>query len=256
MNALPGRLFLKISFALLALAWASVPALGQEGELDKSPPKALTPDEIIQKFTANEKQWKNVREQYTFHQEIKVQTLNGNDVIGDYRQVAEISYKDGKRTKSILLAPQSSLTLSPEDVEDLESRSSFTISTDELPIYNVTYVGRQKLDELHCYAFDVAPKQMEKGKRYFQGRIWVDDRDLQIVKDTGKSVPDIRIVKKKKAEENLFPKFSTWRQQIDGKYWFPVFSSADDVLHFSTGEVRLKQLVKLTDYKKNGAARP
>jgi len=246
----PCRYKLRLA-ALSVLASFTVCAMfAQEGELDKSPPKGTTADEVIQKFTAKEKEWKKVREQYTFQQEIKVQTLDRDQVIGDYRQVADISYKDGKRVKTIVLAPQASLKLSPEDEEDLESRSSFTISSDELPIYNVTYIGQQKLDELHCYVFDVAPKQMEKGKRYFQGRIWVDDRDLQIVKNTGKSVPDIRIVKKKKTKENLFPQFSTWRQQIDGKYWFPVFSSADDRLHFVTGDVHLKQVVKLTNYKK------
>ncbi len=82
----------------------------------------------------------------------------------------------------------------------------------------------------------------------------MDDRDLQIVKNTGKSVPDIRVVKKKKVEENLFPQFTTWRQQIEGKFWFPVFSSADDTLHFSNSEMRIKEVLKFTDYKKTGSA--
>ena len=127
-----------------------------------------------------------------------------------------------------------------------------SISTDELPQYNVVYAGQQKVDELHCYIFDVSPKTIEKGERYFQGRIWIDDQDFQIVKNTGKSVPDIRIVKKKKEEENLFPQFTTWRQQIDQKYWFPTFSSADDVLHFHAGDVRIRQVLKFTDYKRAG----
>jgi hypothetical protein len=99
----------------------------------------------------------------------------------------------------------------------------------------------------------VAPKAIVKDQRYFQGRIWVDDQDFQIVKDTGKSVPDIRIVKKKKTEENLFPQFTTWREQIDGKYWFPTFSSADDTLHFTAKDVRLKQVVKFSNYQRAGA---
>jgi hypothetical protein len=111
-------------------------------------------------------------------------------------------------------------------------------------------MGQQKLDELYCYVFDIAPKQMVKGKRYFQGRLWVDDQDFQIVKNKGKSVPDIRVVKKKKrVEENLFPQFTTWREQI-GTLWFPTFSSADDTLAFRTGDVRIKQVLKFTDYKK------
>jgi hypothetical protein len=150
----------------------------------------------------------------------------------------------------VLLAPQGSIKMTKEDLDDIETRSSFTISTDELPEYDVTYVGQQKVDELHCYVFDVAPKQMEKDRRYFKGRLWVDDQDFQIVKNQGKSVPDIRIVKKKRVEENLFPQFTTWREQIDGKYWFPTFSSVDDTLHFNASDVHMKQVLKFTDYKK------
>jgi hypothetical protein len=229
-------------------------ASAQEGELDKSPPKALTPEQVINRFTANEKEWKRIREQYTFRQEIKLEALDGDTVAGEYRQVVDISYAQGKRVKTAVFSPQPSITLSPEDTDDLETRASFTISNDELPQYNVTYVGQQKLDELHCYVFDVAPKVMEKGKRYFQGRLWIDDQDLQIVKNRGKSVPDIKIIKKKKLEENLFPEFTTWREQIDGKYWFPTYSSADDVLHFNNGDVRMKQLLKFTNYKRTAAA--
>jgi hypothetical protein len=134
--------------------------------------------------------------------------------------------------KTVVLAPQPSVVLSLEDVEDLETRASFTISSDELPQYNLLYMGQQKVDELHCYVFHIAPKQMLKGKRYFQGRSWVDDQDFHIVKNKGKSVPDIRVVKKKKrVEENLFPQFTTWREQIGG-FWFPTFWSADDALAF------------------------
>jgi hypothetical protein len=224
-----------------------------EPEIDKSPPKGMTAEEVVRRFTAKEKEWKQVREQYAFQQSIKVEQMNGNEVVGDYRQVAEISYQGGKPVKHVLLGPQPSLQMTPEDFQDLESRATFTISTDELPEYNVTYVGQQKVDELQCYVFDVAPKQMEKDRRYFQGRIWIDDQDFQIVKNSGKSVPDIKVMKKKRLQENLFPQFTTWRQQVDGKYWFPTFSSADDTLHFNLGDVRLKEVVKFTNYKKAGS---
>jgi len=194
-----------------------------------------------------------VREQYTFEQSVKIQALEGEEVRQEYRQVAEISYQSGKRLKKVLLGPQPTLDMSPQDIDDIETRSSFTISTDELPLYDVKYVGKQKLDELHTYVFDIMPKQMEKDKRYFQGRIWIDEQDFQIVKNMGKSVPDIKIKKRKRVEENLFPQFTTWRQYIDG-YWFPTFSSADDTLHFAMSDVRIKQVLKFTEYRKAGSA--
>jgi hypothetical protein len=234
--------------------WLLAPgARGQSGEIDKSPPKGISAEEILRRFTANEKQWKGMREQYSFRESIHVQALENNEVTGDYQQVADISYSQGQRVKKVVLAPQAGIAMSKEDLDDLEGRASFTISTDELPEYNVVYEGQEKVDELHCYVFQVAPKAMVKDQRYFQGRIWVDDQDFQIVKDTGKSVPDIRIVKKKKTEENLFPQFTTWREQIDGKHWFPTFSSADDTLHFTAKDVRLQQVVKFSNYQAGGA---
>jgi hypothetical protein len=231
----------------------SAASRAQEGTLDNSPPKDITPQEIIRRFTAKEKEWKQVRELYSFRQSIEVQEVAGSDVRSEYRQVATISYSQGKPVKDVLLAPQKSMDVSKEDFEDLETRATFTISTDELPLYNVTYVGSQKLDELHCYVFDVAPKNIEKDQRYFEGRIWVDNQDFQIVKNRGKSVPDIRVGKKKKLRENLFPAFTTWRQVVDGKYWFPAYSSADDTLHFSRNDIHLKEKLKFTDYRKTAS---
>jgi hypothetical protein len=236
-----------LSFLICSSGWCQDHA---EEELDKSPPKGITAEEVIRRFTAKEKEWKQAREHYSFQQSIKAEALDGQNPLGEYRQVAEVHYQNGQAVKRVLLAPQPGIDMSPEDLDDLNTRATFTISTDELPLYDVAYAGQQKVDELHCYVFDVRPKRQEPGKRYFQGRIWVDDQDFQIVKNSGKSVPDIKMMKKKKLQENLFPKFTTWREQIDNKYWFPTFSSADDTLHFNSGDVRIKQVVKLTNYKK------
>jgi hypothetical protein len=241
-----------LAVVLLSLVGPS-PCVTQDhadDEIDKSPPKGMSVEEVIRRFTVKEKEWKKAREAYAFQQSIKAEALDGEKPVGEYRQVAEIRYEGGQPVRKVLLSPQASIQMSPEDLDDLNTRATFTISTDELPIYDVVYAGQQKVDELHCYIFDVVPKRQDPGKRYFQGRIWVDDQDFQIVKNSGKSVPDIKITKKKKLQENLFPKFTTWRQQIDNKFWFPTFSSADDTLHFNTGDVRIKQLVKLTNYRK------
>jgi hypothetical protein len=244
------RLLLLIAISCAILLCVSVPAHAEEDDLDKSPPKGMTTDELIRRFTVKEAEWKRAREQYSFRQSIDVKAMAGESVVGEYRQVADISYRQGQRVKNVALAPQASTNLSKEDIEDLETRPSFTISSDELPEYDVAYSGQQKVDELHCYVFDVKPKRMEKAKRYFEGRIWVDDQDFQIVKNRGKSVPDIKIVKKKKVvEENLFPLFTTYREQIGGKYWFPTFSSADDTLHFQTNDVRIREVLKFTNYQ-------
>ena len=163
----------------------------------------------------------------------------------------------GHRVKNVVFAPLPTLTrisMSREDYDDLENGFPMVLTSDEISQYNVLYVGQQQEDELHCYVFDVAPKQIEKNKRYFQGRIWVDDRDFQIVKTYGQMVPETRAKKGKAGEnENLFPKFTTWREQVDGKYWFPTYTRADDTLHFVTTDVKIRMVVKYTNYKRFGS---
>jgi len=226
-------------------------AFAQEGPLDPSPPKGITTDEIIHRFAAKEKEFKQAREQYTYRQDVTVKTPDDN---GEYHEVFDVIFDDkGKRIENVVFAPQSTLariSMSPEDVDDIRHRLPFVLTSDEIPEYQILYVGQQQEDELHCYVFDIAPKEIVGKKRYFQGRIWVDDRDFQIVKTFGKIVPDIR---KKKGQENLFPKFTTWRQQIDGKYWFPTYTKADDTLHFSMQDVHIVEKVKYENYQRFGS---
>lgn len=230
-------------------------ASAQEGPLTTDPPKGISSQEIIQRFAAKEKEFKEARDDYTFRQDVRVQTLDGNTVTGEYREVFDVTYDNqGRHLENVVFAPQSSLenggiSLSPEDLQDIRHLLPFVLTSDEIPEYNILYVGQQQEDELHCYVFDVAPKAIEGKKRYFQGRIWVDDRDLQIVKTSGKTVPDIR----KKNNENLFPKFTTWREQVDGRYWFPAYTKADDTLHFKLNDVHIREIVKYSDYKRFGS---
>jgi hypothetical protein len=126
------------------------------------------------------------------------------------------------------------------------------LTTEDLPLYDVLYVGQQHVDEIETYVFDMAPKRIEKGQRYFQGRIWVDNHDFQIVKTCGRSVPDLH-AKKKNDQENLTPKFVTYREQIDGQYWFPTYTRADDELHFKNGDIHIREIIKYTNYKRFGA---
>ena len=227
-----------------------------EGPLLKDQPTAMTVDEVIKRFTDKEKEFKTERDTYGYRQTVKAEVLDGDTVTGEYRQVFDVSFDDkGNKIKYVVFAPQPTATnMTKEDFDDIEDRLPFTLSSDELPDYNLLYVGMQNEDELHCYVFDVAPKQFEKNKRYFQGRIWVDDKDFQIVKNYGKSVPDIHLNKKGKGQENLFPKYTTWREQIDGHYWFPTYSFADDVLHFvQGGDMHVRESVRYTNYKKFGS---
>src|SRR5437588_9043136 len=251
------RFLLRPFFLLLvSLFLLSALAAADEGPLDKSQPKSITPEDIIKRFASKEKEFKEARDQYTYRQDVKVQVLNGETIKGEYHQVFDVLFdNNGKRLENVVYAPQSSLdqaglSMDQGDFDDIRNRLPFVLTSDEVGEYDVLYVGQQQEDDLHCYVFDIAPKQIVGKKRYFQGRIWVDDRDFQVVKTFGKTVPDIR---KKRGQENLFPKFTTWREQIDGKYWFPTYTKADDTLHFSTGAVQIREVVTYGDDKRFGS---
>jgi hypothetical protein len=257
MKLAPSRL--PLTLALLACSLISLPAVSQEGPLDNTPPKDVTAEEVIQRFAAKEKEFKQARDQYTYRQDVKVQVIDGETVVGEYHEVFDVQFDDkGKRIENVVFAPQSTLeqgnlSMDQGDFEDIRHRLPFVLTSDEIGEYNILYVGQQKEDELNCYVFDIAPKEIVGKKRYFQGRLWVDDHDFQIVKTYGKGVPDITDSKKKGKEEHLYPKFTTWRQQIDNLYWFPTFTRADDTLHFKTGDIHLREIVKYQDYKRFGS---
>ena len=252
-------LVLSLFLALITLFGAVLPqvARAQEGALDKTQPKGITVDEIIKRFAAKEKEFKEARDQYTFRQDVKVMTLDGETVTGNYQQVFDVTFDDkGHKIKNVVFAPQSTIenggiSMTEEDFDDIENRLPFVLTSDEVGEYDVLYVGQQKQDELDTYVFDVAPKQIVGKKRYFQGRIWVDNHDFQIVETYGKTVPDIR--KKHGKEENLFPKFTTWREQIDGQYWFPTYTRAEDTLEFSLRSVKIREIIKYTNYRRFGS---
>ncbi len=159
---------------------------------------------------------------------------------------------DGKRFEKVTFAPPDTLrriSLSEQDLDDVRNVQPFVLTTTDLPKYNVTYVGRQQVDELSCYVFDVAPKVIEKKQRYFQGRVWVEDKDLQIVITDGKAVPDII----SRNNENVFPRFRTYRENIEQGFWFPTYTRADDYLHFRSGDVHIRMVVKYSNYKRYGS---
>ncbi|MGE5646526.1 MAG: hypothetical protein ACM336_12115 [Acidobacteriota bacterium] len=203
--------------------------------------------DIIAKFAAKESEFARARENYTYRQTARVQELEpGGGVMGRWEMVTDVIFSaDGKRTERVVRAPVATLSrilLTPEDEADLRNVQPFVLTSGELPKYDIRYLGKQHADEIPCYVFAVKPKKLDKGQRYFQGQIWVDDRDLQIVKSYGRGVGIV-------AKNNEFPKFETYREQIDGKYWFPTYTRADDVLNFESGPQRIRMLVKYENYK-------
>ena len=230
---------------------AAIAALGLPGWAAEST-DSVDSAKIIREFAAKEAQFQEARNNYTYRQTVKLEILDaGGNPDGEEWQLVEdiIFTPEGKRSEKVVYAPVPTLRqimISPEDEQDLRNVQPFVLTTAEVPDYDINYLGREKVDEISCYNFSVKPKKMVPGKRYFEGEIWVDDRDLQIVKTYGKGVGIL-----KRGSDQAFPKFETYREQIDGKYWFPTYTRAVDTLHFKDGQnVRIREIVKYQDYKK------
>lgn len=225
--------------------------------LDPAQPTGITVDQIIQRMGQQEAAFARARDNYLYRRTVKVDTVDQdtNKNNGEYQEVADISYDNQNRpSEHVVFAPQNTLKdvmMSPADLEDIEHRLPFILTTADLPQYDITYLGKQRVDSIDTYVLDVKPKVIEKNHRYFQGKAWVDQQDLEIILVNGKNVPDDL----RRGHEDLSPPFTTYYEQIDGKYWFPTYTKSEGILHFSGGDgylaqtVHMRSTVRYTDYK-------
>ena len=205
-------------------------------------------DRIIRAFTAKETEFRKALNLYSFKRDAMIQTLGmGGQVTGEYHRVSNFTFDDqGNRYEKISFFPMPSFGgVTQEDLEDLGGIQPFALEPSKIDKYNIKYVGKEKIDELNLYVFEVTPKVIPDPKkikeRLFIGRVWVDDQELQIVKTKGKGTPETKI--------NKFPTVETYREQISGRYWFPTYSYADEELIFENGEpLHIRMKVRYTDF--------
>jgi hypothetical protein len=233
------------------------------GPMNLSQP-AIPVDQIIKQFSNKELEYQSALNQYTYRRTASVQTIDDDThkVNGQYYEVDDVIFDPtGARTEKVVYAPASTLDqggvmMSPTDLADIQRNYTFVLTPDNLSQYDLKYIGRQKIDEVDCYVFDVAPKVIDKKIRRFQGRIWVDASALQIVVSDGRMVPDDT----RRNNADLHPPFITWRQQIDGQFWFPIYTKGEGILHFAGGygamdqDVHIRETVKYADYKRFGTS--
>lgn len=218
-----------------------------QAESSKAARANLTPEEIIQAFSAKESEFREAWIQYTYRQiaEVRVLSVNGSPSRERMMMVSDIIFRDNGTREVKLIEKRGSLQsviFTKEDEEVINNIQPFSLTTKDLSLYNLKYEGKEKVDELECHVFSVKPKSTRGGRMYFSGKIWVDDEDLQIVRTMGKPVPE-------KADQK-FPEFETLRQFIDKKYWFPVWTHADSMLDFRSGRIRVEETITYEDYKR------
>lgn len=241
-----GRNF-SAALVLILVALASA-TFGQETPSSAGTPSQPEIDHIIKTFTAKETQFRQALLEYSFKRDALMQSMGmGGQVTGEYHRESLFTFDaSGVRYEKITRFPMPSLqSITQEDLDDLGGISPFALEPTKVGQYDIRYVGKEKIDELNLYVFDVSPKVVPDPKkskeRFFLGRVWVDQEELQIVKTRGKGVPETKI--------NKFPNVETYREQIDGRYWFPTYSYADEELLFDSGDsLHIRMRVKYSDY--------
>jgi len=246
---------LAVCLMLLPLGFAADASAApqQSASVISSEPPSMPVEQIVQRFAAREAEFKRERDNFTYTQTVVLQTLDPDgQPDGEYRMVSDIIFTpNGRRGEHVVEAPVTTLTrilMTQEDMDDIEHVQPFVLTTEDLPKYDVKYIGREQVDELSTYVFDVAPKKIEKKERYFQGRVWVEDKEFNIVKTFGQAAYQVH-----KGNDQAFPKFETYRENIEGHFWFPTYTRANDVLHFKTNDVPIHMVVRYEKYKRFGS---
>ena len=239
--------------ALMALASFAQEIPDPVTKVDMTPAQV---DKIVKAFTEKESVFRDALRNYSFKRDAIVQTLGfgAGHITGEYHRTSIFTFDDsGRKYEKITFFPMSTLTeltITPEDLEDLGGINAYALEPQNVPLYNFTLVGKQKIDELNLYVFDITPKVIPDPKkskqRVFSGRVWVDDRDLQIVKSKGKGLPEDKNAK--------YPVVETWRENIGGKFWFPTYATSNDQLEFGSGQtVRMRLRVRYNEYREAAA---
>jgi hypothetical protein len=242
--------------SLLTILMSALLLTSPTGSLHQGEPSAaraqqpaVETDRIVSAFTAKETEFRNALAQYTFKRDAVVQSFGaGGQISGEYHRTSQLIFDDtGKRIEKILFFPMPTLTalgISSEDLDELGGVPLFALEASRAALYTFKYAGKERIDELDLYVFEVSPRSdSRKGKeRLFQGRVWVDTQDYQIVKTRGKGIPE--------PKNRPYPTIEIYREEVDG-FWFPTYAYADEELILTNGQpLRVRLRVRLSEFEK------
>src|ERR1700688_2543335 len=219
-------------------------------------PPSLPVEEIVRRFSQKEDEYLKSRPNYGFRKSVRIQEFGPDGgVVGEFLRVTEYQkLSDGRVAMHAIEKPQSTLQgvyLAPEDLDALDKIPAYPLTSGQLAKYELKFIGRELVDEVDCYIFQVKPKTVERAKAYFEGVVWVDAQYLEVVKTYGKWVTDQGDTRG--IAQLPFSLFETYRENVDGKYWFPNYLRSDDTLHTKEGDIPVRLIIKWTDFKPAGA---
>jgi hypothetical protein len=214
-------------------------------------PPSIPPEEIIKRFSQKEDQYIVARAGYSYKKTVRLEEFGPDGKpAGQLSLVIEAKPgPDGKIYEKTVERPQSSLhylEMGPEDFQSLTRMPAYPLTTGQLAKYNLKYLGKEQVDEVDCYIFQVKPKAVERTKAYFDGIVWVDAAYLEVVKTYGKWITDLGDMRSATMPFNIF---ETYRENVDGKYWLPNYMRSDDTLNLKDANIQVRLVIKWTDYK-------
>ncbi|MGA8026941.1 MAG: hypothetical protein WB992_07325 [Bryobacteraceae bacterium] len=212
------------------------------------------PPGLLKKIAVRETENSRARENYTYRQSVTIQEFNDQGLVtGQYREVRDVTFSPNRvRYEQVLERPQNTLTrikLTPEDFADIRNIEPFLLTADNAPLYEGQYKGEEMIDGEKCFVEYIRPRQILSTQRFFEGTLWVRESDLTVIRSEGQAVPQIETLR----EQNLFPHFTTIRRAVDGKWFFPVETYADDTLFFRDWPQRIRIIIRYMNYKRFGA---
>lgn len=214
-------------------------------------PPALPPGEIIQGFSRKEEEFQAARPRFAYRKSIRIQEFgpDGNPA-GEFSATYDaVRSADGQLYEKAIAAPESSLQylqIEPEDAQLLTRIPAYPVTASQLSKYNLQYLNTERIDEVDCYIFQVSPKTLDRQRPLFDGVIWVDQKYLEVVKTYGQWVTDLGAIHPATLP---FTMFETYRENVEGRYWFPDYSRAEGVYKMKDRDVPIRVTIKWTNFK-------
>jgi hypothetical protein len=240
-----------LAIGLILASVLSAAGLGAAGFNDDP---AEPPPNLARLAAHRETETEAERNQYMYRQSLTLDELDERGIArGEYKEVRDIIFSPAhERTEELVGKPENrlqKLLLTEEDFRDIRDIQPLVLTEDRLWNYETKFRGEETMEGVDCWVLQVGPRQILEGQRFFDGLLWVDKKQYNIVRLEGRAVPQIRTMK----TENLFPRFTTIRKPVDGVHWFPVYTYADDTLEFRSGPQRERLRISYSNYKRFGA---
>jgi hypothetical protein len=219
-------------------------------------PPSLAPAQIIHGFTQKEDLYLGQRPGYSYRKSIRIQEFGPDGkTSGEFTAVYEAARSsDGKYYEKAISPPESTLVYlqaDPDQIQQLTRLPNFPVTTAQLAKYDVQFLSTETVDEIDCYIFQVKPKVLDRKNPLFDGIIWIDQKYLEVVKTYGKWVTDLGEMHPMSLPFGIF---ETYRENVDGKYWFPNYTRSDGTLQLKDREIPVRITIKWTNYKPYAAA--